>query len=183
MSALCWDDFDPELLARNIALRDETSNVPVHPGRCAPCADCAEVLASVRSRLSGRALGTVTPEAFRQSLIRHAAKFGPGCVAETAKQYGVDLKVRAPAADRPKRQQRTTPKLREEFARLYFERRIALGAVADVLNISDRRAATLRKELEAEGWHRDNSVVVASFAKPQKIPRNHAGSRVEKAAG
>jgi hypothetical protein len=174
VSGLDWTVFDPDLLARNIAARDRPEGLH-HPDNCGPCEDCVEFL-----RRPPELPGAKPPTA--EQLHRHAERFGSELIAETAREYGVDLRLRK-RADAPKRQRRTSAGLEQEFAQLYFERRMVLSAVADVLNISDRRAATLLKRLEAAGWHRNDVVTAGQFSKPQEIPLNHAASAGEKGAG
>ncbi len=54
-----------------------------------------------------------------------------------------------------------------------------LDVVADVLNISDRRAAALRAELAAAGWHRNDTVTAVDFSKPQNERLEQAVSEGE----
>jgi len=175
VSALDWSSFDAALLTENVAARERPEGLH-HPGNCGPCDDCREWLQPM-PHLEGASTPT------RGQLLRHAEKFGWECVRETAREYGIDLRVKATPRGRPKRQRRTNDALRRQFAELYFERQLVLGAVADALNISDRRASELRHALEAEGWHRGDVVTAGNFPKPQKIPSADAGLRSGKVAG
>ena len=80
---------------------------------------------------------------------------------------------------KPKRQRRMSAALKADFARLYFTERKVLDVVADVLNISDRRAAALRAELAAAGWHRNDTVTAVDFSKPQNERLEQAVSEGE----
>jgi hypothetical protein len=74
-----------------------------------------------------------TVEAFH----RHAERFGPELVRDTAAAFGIDLRARNTAA-KPKRQRRTGPSLKSQVLELRG-RGIMPTAIADALNISDRR--------------------------------------------
>src|SRR5262245_21433620 len=41
---LDWSQFDPELLARNIALREGNEKVLLHPAGCGPCQECIDFI-------------------------------------------------------------------------------------------------------------------------------------------
>jgi hypothetical protein len=77
-------------------------------------------------------------------LRRHAERYGPDGVKAVASVRRLDLNVRK-VAELPKRRRRTTGDLIEEARRLR-ERGMVTGAIADVLNVPDRRV----KELLAE---------------------------------
>jgi hypothetical protein len=80
--------------------------------------------------------------------VRHARRFGPECVVETARDYliGGDLVeleadlVLLDVGHAGKRRRRTTPTLRAQVAALR-RRGMVPSAIADTLNISDRRVA------------------------------------------
>jgi hypothetical protein len=87
------------------------------------------------------------------ALIRHAEKFGPDCVVETARDYlappelaVLDLELaRLNSTNRGpgrRRQRRTTVGLRDQVLALNG-RGLAAAAIADTLNISDRRVANI----------------------------------------
>lgn len=103
----------------------------LHPDDCGPCADCRAALEDYRP------LYQRTPKSNRgaDAYLLHAQRFGPELVEETAKQHGVDLRVQAPKA---KRMRRTTPNVRGQVLEL-ASRGTVTEAIADVLNLSDRR--------------------------------------------
>ena len=81
-------------------------------------------------------------DAFR----RHAGRYGTEGVKAVASVRGLDLNVRK-VAELPKRRRRTTGDLIEEARRLHARGMVA-GAIADVLNVSDRRVRELLAEPE-----------------------------------
>jgi len=94
--------------------------------------------------------------------IRHAERFGPECVAETAAAYLPPAEVGVLEAELAlvgnrngnrarARQRRSTPSLREQVLALR-ERGLVAAAIADTLNLSDRR---VRELLNGSG-HREN---------------------------
>jgi hypothetical protein len=80
------------------------------------------------------------------ALRRHAERYGTDGVKAVASVCGLDLNVRK-VAELPKRRRRTTGQLVEE-ARLLRDRGMVPGAIADVLNVSDRRVKELLAEPE-----------------------------------
>lgn len=77
------------------------------------------------------------------ALRRHADRFGDECVAETAAAAVIDLnqrrRVRRP---KPLRQRRSTRQLASQVVDL-AGRGLVVAAIADTLNVSDRRAKAL----------------------------------------
>jgi hypothetical protein len=90
-------------------------------------------------------LGLPAPD--REALYVHAEKFGPEGVNETAQVYGVNMKVKK-AAPKPKRRRRTTAELRHQVLELH-RRKIVPAAIADTLNVSDRRVAQILRSEQA----------------------------------
>ena len=82
-----------------------------------------------------------TPE----QLHRHAERFGPESVQETADMYGIDLSIRK-RTGQPKRRRRTSEELRRDVAELRGRGMVPL-AIADTLNVSDRRVSEILREL------------------------------------
>jgi hypothetical protein len=80
----------------------------------------------------------------RESLFRHADRFGSDGVAETASVYAIDMRVKRDAA-RPKRRRRTSASLRAEVLELRGRGVVPL-AIASVLNVSDRRVREILRE-------------------------------------
>ncbi len=78
-------------------------------------------------------------------LHRHAERFGPDTVKATAEMHGLDLRVKSQTG-RPKRRRRTSEDLRREVAELRG-RGMVPSAIADVLNVSDRRVSALLREM------------------------------------
>ena len=74
-----------------------------------------------------------------EALHRHAQRFGPAMVKETVAVFGVDLRnvVAAPKTT-GKRTRRTTETLKAKVLNLH-ERGVIPAAIADQLNVSDRR--------------------------------------------
>jgi hypothetical protein len=152
---LDWPEFDPQLLARNIAARERESDVPLHPARCGPCEDCLELL---RERGRDR---TPSASAFA-GYLRHAERFGSELVlGAAAGSLSADELARLEAelvllnarkngkptkSGRPARsQRRTTDELRGQVLVLR-NRGLVPTAIADVLNISDRRVQAILAE-------------------------------------
>jgi hypothetical protein len=69
------------------------------------------------------------------ALRRHAERYGTDGVKAVASVRGLDLIVRK-VAELPKRRRRTTSDLIEEVRQLR-DRGMVVGAIADVLNVSD----------------------------------------------
>lgn len=69
-------------------------------------------------------------------------------MAETAAAFGMDVSRRR-EEPQAKRQQRTSATLRQEVVDLR-ERGLVPSAIADALNVSDRRVASILRELRAE---------------------------------
>lgn len=83
---------------------------------------------------------TVRPPT-RDKLDTHARRYGVECVNETAAIYGVDMKLRREPS-KPKRSRRTTGELRGQVLELR-SRGLVGTAIADALNVSDRRVNTI----------------------------------------
>lgn len=111
------------------------------------CGNCPACLDRTNAILSAPAPRPKPAGPTAEQLHRHAERFGPELVKETAKELGVDLRLRK-VEPKPKRQRRTGPSLREQVAELHG-RGMMPAAIADVCNISDRRAAELIRELDA----------------------------------
>jgi len=78
-----------------------------------------------------------------EALHKHAARFGPEFVKETAGAFGVPLAgVAAAPKSKDKRQRRTTETVTAKVLNLH-QRGVVAAAIADQLNISDRRVATI----------------------------------------
>src|SRR5689334_2598021 len=100
---------------------------------------CSECLANLRRHgvtLSAPApRPTAAPTA--EALERHARKFGPALVAETAQEFGLTVDVEAPKVARVRR-----PSLKQRVAKL-----VAAGhsveVIAEVENLSPARARKL----------------------------------------
>jgi len=86
MSAASWEDYDPGLLARNIAHRDRAGGLH-HPGSCGPCEDCSQFQQeqTIYKALRVRGASSVTWKSLRQ----HARRFGSELVYETGQQSGL----------------------------------------------------------------------------------------------
>jgi hypothetical protein len=78
---------------------------------------------------------------------RHAERFGPDMVKVTAEMHGIDLRVKTQTG-RPKRRRRTSEELRREVAELRG-RGMVPAAIADTLNVADRRVGAIFRELDA----------------------------------
>ncbi|HEY2371391.1 MAG TPA: hypothetical protein VGH82_02475 [Gaiellaceae bacterium] len=76
-------------------------------------------------------------------LFKHAEKFGPECVNETAAQYGV--KLERLAVEKPKRQRRSGPTVKAQVLELHGRGALP-AAIADTLNLSDRRVKELLRD-------------------------------------
>jgi hypothetical protein len=157
---LDWGLFDPELLEHNVALREFESDVPLHLDRCGLCEDCAEYLEEHRQH----ARCDVPSPALAQ-FLRHAEKFGAECVLEAAGSPTagelVELEAELVLLEHRKgkkgkpanrngrpartRQRRTTAELREHVVALRT-RGMVPTAIADALNLSDRRVQAILAE-------------------------------------
>jgi hypothetical protein len=102
------------------------------------CGDCPACLERTAALLAAdepeHRLCEGAPSAER--LLRHAERFGPELVKETAAELGVSLRVKA--GPRPKRRRRTSAELLAQVAELR-SRGLLPAAIADALNVSDRR--------------------------------------------
>jgi hypothetical protein len=89
------------------------------------------------------AVVSVTPTA--EDLHRHARLHGSGCVADTARAFGgKQIAVTAAPRSTAKRHRRTTPNLREQVLALHA-RGLVASAIADTLNVADRRVREILK--------------------------------------
>lgn len=170
-----WSQFVPELRSANADRRDRDV---VHPsGRCGddrPCADCIDYIWdedklrvdyhrrewAIAHRRQVRDLGLRTPTV--RELVGHAERFGPDVVVETARDYlnGAELAVldaelsltgKRNGQPAGTRQRRTTGSLRDQVVALR-DRGVVAAAIADTLNLSDRRV----RELLNESGHLEN---------------------------
>lgn len=97
--------------------------------------DFETALATAGSLLRRRA-----PVPTAEQLRRHAERFGPDGVNETARQLGVETCVRP--AQKAKQRRHTTRNLRGQVLELH--RRGAMAeAIADTLDVSDRRVQSI----------------------------------------
>ena len=131
-TTLDWSEFDPDELAANIAMRERADpDVPLHPNQCGPCWDCQEAMTDWGVRLQ---------DAHRRRRAR--AKSRQLTVFETE-----TTQARAPKG-RPvaKRQRRTSVELRAQVLGLR-DRGLVPTAIADALNISDRRCREILSRL------------------------------------
>jgi hypothetical protein len=83
-----------------------------------------------------------------EDLLRHTATRGLEGVAEIAAAYSVNLRVGKRPTIQPKRQRRTTTALRDEIVQLR-QSGVLVAAIADELNISERRVRELLRDSEA----------------------------------
>jgi hypothetical protein len=77
-------------------------------------------------------------------LRKHAERFGGEFVRETAAAFGIDLRAGS-VAEKPKRQRRTGPTLKAQVLDLRA-RGVMPATIADTLNISDRRVASILRD-------------------------------------
>jgi hypothetical protein len=141
-------DFEAALAAAKIAPKGELSKDPqaaaeaVYLRRFASGGIAGELTygmgQSTRAQHGAAASFTVTAEDFH----RHAQRFGAECVAETASAFGG--KVAFAPRSGAKRQRRTTVSLRDQVLALHG-RGVVAAAIADRLNVSDRRVANILK--------------------------------------
>jgi hypothetical protein len=92
----------------------------------------------VRAELDGVPLRPPT----RDELLRHAERFGTEAVADVAQEYGVDMRLKKDA--KPKLRRRTNDELRGQVLEL-ASRGVLKTAIADALNVSDRRIDAILK--------------------------------------
>ena len=85
------------------------------------------------------------PAPSADQLLRHATKFGPEAVRETARALGVNLKDTGVKRSTAPNRRRTG--VRDEV-RALLERGMAAGPIASALNISDRRCKALVAEIQ-----------------------------------
>ena len=84
-----------------------------------------------------------------EQLHRHAEKFRSEGVAEVARAYGIELVVRDADAKRPRRSRRTTAALEAQVVDLRA-RGLIPTAIADTLNLADRRVQEILRRREAQ---------------------------------
>lgn len=77
-----------------------------------------------------------------EQLRRHAARFGAEGINETGAAYGIDLGRKIRDETKPSRQRRSSAQLRAEVIELH-SRGVLPEAIADTLNVSDRRVKAL----------------------------------------
>jgi hypothetical protein len=207
VSAIDWSQFDPELLARNIALREANadSGVPLHPARCGPCDDCLEFIKGAkRGEYGGRLKAEYARREFAAAdrklartvevrrrrgrppaltvkrFLEHAQRFGTDGVLETARAYLgraelADLEARLlvlgarNGKPKVKRQRRTTRDLAGQVIALRG-RGFVPAAIADLLNLSDRRVAEILAKSRTS-------------LRPPDFPLNQAKKNAAKAVG
>lgn len=107
-------------------------------GNCPDCLECTRALTRVPPRRA--ILPGERPTA--AGLERHARKFGPEQVAETAAEYGLSVAIERPKA-RPKRG--GGPTLRERVAG-YLKAGHGADVIAELENLSPARAKRLITE-------------------------------------
>ena len=78
-----------------------------------------------------------------EELHRHVARFGPDGVAEIRDAYQVTMRSAPPTSKAPKRRH-TTETLKAKVLNLH-ERGVVPAAIADQLNISDKRVSAILK--------------------------------------
>jgi hypothetical protein len=83
----------------------------------------------------------------RDQLLRHAEKFGTEGVADVAREYEIDMR-RLKKEAKPKLRRRTNDELRGQVLEL-ASRGVVKTAIADALNISDRRIDAILKAVAA----------------------------------
>ena len=88
-------------------------------------------------KIDSRGHSTVLAVPSGDALHRHSQRFGPELVNETGKLLGVDANVKRQPA-KVKRQRRTTADVSAQVVELHG-RGIVDAAIADTLNLSDRR--------------------------------------------
>lgn len=82
----------------------------------------------------------------REGLHQHVRKFGPDGVKETAATFGINMQVTAARSKSGKpRQRRTTDTVRAQVLNLHA-RGLISAAIADTLNLSDRRVKAILTE-------------------------------------
>ena len=79
--------------------------------------------------------------------MRHAERFGTEGVADVAREYEADMR-RLKKEDKPKLRRRTNDELRGQVLEL-VSRGVVKTAIADTLNISDRRIDAILKAAAA----------------------------------
>ena len=77
-----------------------------------------------------------------EALARHAKRYGRDCVSETALEYGLAASAAELAETTGTRRRHTSPSMREQALALQA-RGVIPAAIADTLNISDKRARQL----------------------------------------
>jgi hypothetical protein len=196
--SLDWSLFDPILLGRNIAARaaDPGSTTPLHPGRCGPCGDCREFLRTRKARRRAKlglelALSEREQERrarARQQRLRKKLATLEQENGEPTRSRRRQLEMELARLEREKpartRQRRTTTELREQVLEL-DRRGMVRSAIADVLNLSDRRVAEILAKCRKPG----NGVAgplnhaEKSAAKGGGRPTSHSGQLEPLGAG
>ena len=106
---------------------------------------CSECLANLQRHAVRLRPGGHPPPPGRNptaaDLERHAQKFGPGQVAETAAEYGLEVSVEAPQKRRSR-----GPSLKERVRRL-VKAGHSVEVIAEIENLTPARARKLAKEV------------------------------------
>jgi hypothetical protein len=154
---------------QNIAQRESNAEASLHPAACGPCDDCIDFIWTpgkpterIKAEYARRELAAAeskhlaTIDASHPTLEQfktHARKFGPDCVVETARDRlspaqlaELELEIATLGSGNGKpagtRQRRTTDDLAGQVLALR-DRGVMPAAIADTLNLSDRRVANI----------------------------------------
>lgn len=107
------------------------------------CAECQE---RARKALDAPPARRPRPAPTASQLERHAKRFGPEGVAETAQELGVDVSVERPATRRSTRR----PGLKARVSALVAQGH-GVDVVAEVENLSPARARRIVEEVRRDG--------------------------------
>jgi len=91
-------------------------------------------------RLNGKTEPLLAPT--HEALARHAKRYGRDCVSETALEYGLTASAAELAETTGSRRRHTSMPMRKQALALQA-RGVIPAAIADTLNISDKRARQL----------------------------------------
>ena len=112
---------------------------------CSACPTCQAVTRELLRLPAPRATGAA-PRPTRAGLERHAKRYGPELVPETAAEYGITVSVERPRRKPPRRLGPT----RKERVAAYVESGYSVELIAELERIAPGRARRLVAQVEGE---------------------------------
>lgn len=108
---------------------------------CGECPACLSITLRILRRPCTGTRSSALPPPTVEGLERHAARFGPDQVAETAAEYGLAVNV-----ERPRRVRTKGPTLKQRVA-AYVADGVSVDVIAEMEDLSPARARRLVQEV------------------------------------